>query len=133
MARTLPHSLETEAAIIGCVLTDAACLRRLAHVEVEAFYGPRHQALWMAIGNLAATSQPIDPVTVEAELGRIGKLEAVGGMAAIGEIYIRHSAPSMVDAYAATLIEHWNGRRAIEATARVLDALWAGDDDGGVP
>ena len=128
-ARVLPHSRETEAALIGAVLTDPACLRRLSAVVVETFYEPRHRALWMAIRNLEATSQPIDPVTVEAELGRLGKLEAVGGMAAIGEIYIKHSSSSAVDAYAATLIEHANGRIAITEVGRLLDALWAGRDD----
>lgn len=129
MSRILPHSLETEAAILGAVMADGTCLRRLEHVGVEAFHSPRHQAIWSAVRNLAATAQPIDPVTIEAELGRTGRLEAIGGMAAIGEIYIRHSSAASVDAYAATLIEHWNGRRAIAEVARVLDALWAGADD----
>lgn len=129
MTRVLPHSLETEAALLGAVMTDATCLRRLAHVGVEAFHSPKHQAIWSAVRNLEATAQPIDPVTIEAELGRSGRLAAIGGMAAIGEIYIRHSSASSVDTYAATLIEHWNGRRAIAAVAGVLDALWAGEDD----
>lgn len=129
MTRVLPHSLETEAALLGAIMTDPACLKRLAVVEVETFYSPKHQAIWSAMANLEATGQPIDPVTVEAELGRMGKLDAVGGMAAIGEIYVRHSSASAVESYAATLTEHWNGRRAIVALGRVLDALWAAKDD----
>ena len=56
MSRILPHSLETEAAILGAVMADGACLRRLEHVGVEAFHSPRHQAIWSAVRNLAATA-----------------------------------------------------------------------------
>jgi replicative DNA helicase len=111
------------------VLTDPAVLRHLVHVGVESFYSPRHQAIWNAIRNLEATSQPIDPVTVEAELGRLGKLDAVGGMAAIGEIFLKHSSVSSVEAYAATITDHENTRTAIRAVASILDALWKGEDD----
>lgn len=129
MTRVLPHSLDTEAALLGAIMTDPACMRRLKAIAVETFYSPKHQAIWTAIARLDETSQPIDPVTVEAELARLGKSHAVGGLAAVGEIYIHHSSVSSVDAYAATLIELWNSRIAIAAVGRLHDALWAGRDD----
>lgn len=129
MNRVLPHSLETEAALLGALLTDPTKIRRLAALAVEAFYAPKHQAIWSAIIRLEEKSQPIDAFTVEAELGRMGKLEAVGGMATIGEILLKSSAVSMIDAYAATVVEHWSSRIAITEVGRVLDALWAGADE----
>ena len=126
MTRVLPHSLDTEAALLGAVMTDPACLRRLKAIAVETFYSPKHQAIWTAIARLDETSQPIDPVTIEAELARLGKSQAVGGLAAVGEIYIQHSSVSSVDAYAATLIELWNSRSTDYDLRPVDDAVVQG-------
>jgi len=86
--RILPHNLSAEASVLGGVLLRRAALDApaVAALEVPDFYGPKHQAVWMAMRNLEATSQPIDPITVEVELQRLGKLDAVGGLAFLGEL-----------------------------------------------
>jgi replicative DNA helicase len=127
--RVLPHDVEIEAAVIGGVLTDPSTLRKLEAITVEHFYHPKHQAMWIAIRRLHEKSEPIDPVTVESELTEIGKVDAVGGFAFIGELLLKPWSPIALDFYIDKLIEHADGRRAIERTAHILDTLYAGEDD----
>lgn len=129
--RILPHNLSAEASVLGGVLLRRAALDApaVAALEVPDFYSPKHQAAWMAIRNLEATSQPIDAVTVEVELQRLGKLDAVGGLAFLGELMLSTPGLDHVAAYAALVGKLSTRRKVIQATADVLDRLYAADED----
>src|SRR5262245_10900551 len=84
--RTMPHNLDAEASIIGGVLIRNELLPELAAIEIDDFYLYHHRLVWEAIRNLESAHQPIDIVTLEAEIQRRGKLEAIGGVAFLGEL-----------------------------------------------
>jgi len=129
--RILPHNLSAEASVLGGVLLRRAALDApaVAALEVPDFYSPKHQAAWMAIRNLEATSQPIDAVTVEVELQRLGKLDAVGGLAFLGELALVTPSADRVADYAAIVGKLSTRRKVIQACADVLDRLYAADED----
>src|SRR5262245_26596993 len=85
-ARVTPHNLDAEASILGGIFLRNEVLSQLDTLEVEDFYSPKHQAVFQAMRNLEATAKPIDPVTVVAELERVGKAEAVGGLGFLSEL-----------------------------------------------
>ena len=130
-SRTLPHNLDVEASILGGVLLRRECLDLpdVDRLEVEDFYSPKHQAVWMAMRNLAAQMAPIDPVTVEAELARLGKSDAVGGLAFMGELAIRVPSPDNVAHYARSVAALAIRRATIIAAGEVVDRLYAADDE----
>ena len=68
--RVIPHDDEAEAGVLGGVMSHNDWLRKLADLQVEDFYGPKHQAVFGAMRNLEATATPIDPITVEAGIVR---------------------------------------------------------------
>src|SRR3954453_10090824 len=80
-------------AVLGSVLIAEAALSTL-QVEVrlrpEDFYLPKHGSIFRAMVSLADKSQPVDALTVAAELDQVGELQQVGGSAYI------HSLPSNV-------------------------------------
>ena len=129
--RILPHNLSAEASVLGGVLLRRAALDEpaVAALEVPDFYGPKHQAVWMAMRNLEATSQPIDPITVEVELQRLGKLDAVGGLAFLGELALVTPTAERTADYAAIVGKLSTRRKVIQACADVLDRLYAADQD----
>lgn len=126
---TLPSSTTLEAAILGAIIACPECLPRCSGLTVAHFYHPRHQAAFMAIRNLEATLSPIDPVTIEGELRRIGKLEAVGGLEFIASLVAGQWGLGALDTYVDDLTEMANSRAAITRAAEVLDALIAGADE----
>lgn len=129
--RILPHNLSAEASVLGGVLLRRAALDEpaVAALEVPDFYGPKHQAVWMAMRNLEATSQPIDPITVEVELQRLGKLDAVGGLAFMGELALVTPTAERTADYAALVGKLSTRRKVIAACSDVLDRLYAADED----
>jgi replicative DNA helicase len=129
--RILPHNLSAEASVLGGVLLRRAALDEpaVAALEVPDFYGPKHQAVWMAMRNLEATSQPIDPITVEVELARLGKLDAVGGLAALGELMLAPPSVERAGDYARIVARLAVRRRVIVALGEAQDRLYAADED----
>src|SRR5437870_3832731 len=77
-----PHDLEAEAAVLGSVLLDPAAIDRVRDwLTPEHFYRENHGQVYRATQVLALRGEPIDNVTVGAELQRMGILERVGGRA----------------------------------------------------
>lgn len=122
------HNPDSEAAVLGGVLLRNDVLVSLP-LEIEDFYDPRHQAVFQAMRNLEATMRPIDPVTVEAELARLGKSEAVGGLAFALELQLRVPEADNVRHYAAEVIRLANRRAAIRALKERAYALETLDDE----
>src|SRR5690349_6160809 len=98
--RVLPHNLDAEAAVLGSVLLRPDALVELDTLEVEHFYDHRHKVVWQAMRNLEAAHRPIDVVTVELEIQKTGKLEAIGGVALLGELALRTATVENAVAYA---------------------------------
>src|SRR3954452_10459217 len=83
--------------VLGAVLIAEAALSQLqvdVRLRPEDFYLPKHGAIFKAMVALADRSEPVDALTVSAELERQGELAQVGGTAYV------HSLPSSVPAAA---------------------------------
>lgn len=77
--RSLPHSPEAEAAVLGAVLLDPACIEAVAAVlELEDFYVPRNRSVFGTMLALRAAGTPIDIVTLVNRLGETKRLDHVG-------------------------------------------------------
>ena len=76
-----PHDIEAEQAILGSMLTDKdAVISAVEAIEADDFYREDHKAIYSAIRSLYDRGEPIDIITVKAELTSTGKLESVGGL-----------------------------------------------------
>ena len=58
----------------------------MAISDDDFFYMERHQLIWNALCSLNKAVTPIDPVTLSAELTKMGKLDIVGGREYIFEL-----------------------------------------------
>ena len=76
-----PHDIEAEQAILGSMLTDQdAVVDAIEILKTEDFYREDNKYIFQAIVNLFSKSEPIDIITVKAELTSMQKFEAVGGL-----------------------------------------------------
>ena len=76
-----PHDLEAEQAVIGSMLTDKeAVISAIEVLSENDFYREDNRIIYQAILNLYNKAEPIDIITVKAELSSLGKFEAVGGL-----------------------------------------------------
>ena len=92
--KTPPHSAEAERGVLGSILLDTETgddsrvldLCQSRGISPESFYVPRHRMLYETLIAMSAAGQPIDAVTLDTSLRAQGRLEAVGGVAAIQEL-----------------------------------------------
>jgi replicative DNA helicase len=117
--RVLPHNLDAEASVLGGVLLRNEVLTNLDRLEVDDFYDPRHKAVFAAMRNLEAVAKPIDLITLEAELDKAGKLDAIGGMAFLGELALRVPTPDNVVHYAAIVTDKHAARKLMLASSEI--------------
>ena len=84
VGRTLPHSLEAEKAVLGCVLVDNnATASGFSRLSQDDFYSPTHKIIFNAMLELLEANSVVDFVTLVSKLTHTGKLEEVGGLAYI--------------------------------------------------
>ncbi|MBR0503981.1 MAG: hypothetical protein IJJ84_01145, partial [Kiritimatiellae bacterium] len=89
--KTLPHSAEAERGIIGSILLDTTMgddarvldLCQARGLTPESFYEPRNRIFFETFREMSGTSVPIDAVTLTNHLRATGRLDQVGGVAAI--------------------------------------------------
>lgn len=74
----LPHSLESEKALLGSVLLDPTRLDKI-EVKSEDFYLGEHKLLWSSILKHNANNRSWDTITLHSYLKSIDCLESVGG------------------------------------------------------
>lgn len=122
--RTMPYNLDAEASIIGGVLIHNESLLDLTTVETDDFYLHQHRVVWEAMRNLEAAHQPIDVVTIEHEIDKRGKLDAIGGIAFLGELACRVPTTDNVIAYRDIVKRLSVNRRAILTLSRSLEAAY---------
>ena len=82
-----PHDLEAEQAVIGSMLTDNdAVASSLEILKPEDFYREDNKIIYTAMSNLYSRAEPIDLITVKAELESMGKFDQVGGLEYLAEL-----------------------------------------------
>ncbi|MEP6865950.1 MAG: replicative DNA helicase [Deltaproteobacteria bacterium] len=119
--RVLPHNLDAEASVLGGVILRNDVLLHLESLESGDFYDHRHKVIWDAIRNLEATARPIDVVTLENEIEKVGKLEAIGGISFLGELALRVPTAENVVAYTEIVRDHSQGRKLILAAGEIVE------------
>ena len=81
LGKVPPNDIEAEQAILGSMLTDKdAVISAIEVLKEEDFYRADNRAIYGAILNLYSRAEPIDIITVKAELESLGKFEQVGGL-----------------------------------------------------
>ena len=83
----MPHNLDAEAALLGCILIDGDVQSELLEqLKEEDFYQPSHQDIAAAMRVLFAARKTVDLVTLTDQLDREGKLDKIGGIQYITEL-----------------------------------------------
>lgn len=78
--RVLPHSIEAEQSVLGCVLIDQdASMNILSELKGDDFYVEAHRIIFDAMYNVYSHNSPVDFVTLTDELEKTNMLESVGG------------------------------------------------------
>ena len=95
-----PNDIEAEQAVLGSMLTDKdAVISAIEVLKEEDFYREDNKIIYRAILNLYNRAEPVDIITLKAELTSMGKFEATGGLEYLAELPEMVPTTANVDKY----------------------------------
>ena len=117
-----PHNIDAEVATLGALLLDPEALSTvLRYLRADDFYRAAHRKVYQAILALFDRNEAIDLITLCDELGRVGELEACGGMARISQLTSAVPTSANVEYYA-RIVQALSMRRELQRIAASIIA-----------
>ena len=130
LGKVPPQDIEAEQAVIGSMLTDQeAVYAAIERLKPEDFYREDNKQIYTAILNIYNKAEPIDIITLKAELSSMGKLDAVGGLEYIVELPEKVPTTANVDRYIKIVEEKSLLRNLIRAANEILSSGYAQEDE----
>ena len=130
---SLPHSEESERAVLAAILLDAD--RHLAstatRLKPDDYYFERHRLLYEAMLALQESDSPIDLRTVQARLEQRDQFEAAGGVAYLATLEVDLPDLGRVDSYVEIIKERALRRRLIDACTTIYRTALDGGLEAG--
>lgn len=95
-----PSDIEAEQAVLGSMLTDKdAVVAAIEVLKAEDFYREDNKTIYTAILSLYNRAEPIDIITLKAELTSMGKFDAIGGLEYLAELPEKVPTTANVEKY----------------------------------
>ena len=121
-----PHDIEAEQAILGSMLTDRdAVVAATEFIKPEDFYREDNKAIYTSILNLYSKAEPIDIITVKAELIEEGKFEQIGGLEYLVTLPDKVPTTANVDKYIKIVEEKSILRQLIKTSNELIELGYA--------
>mgnify|MGYP001056184077 FL=1 len=112
---------DIEKAVIGSMLTDQdAVVAAIETLKPEDFYREDNKLIYSAILNIYNRAEPIDIITLKAELSSMGKLDNVGGLEYIVGLPDKVPTTANVDRYIKIVEEKSMLRNLIKTANEIL-------------
>lgn len=124
-----PQSLEAEQAVLGGLMLENDAWDKVCEALAEIdFYRHEHQLIFRMISNVIESDSPLDVITLSEALDKVGDLEAVGGLAYLGELAKNTPSASNIRAYAEIIRERSILRQLVKVANEIADDAF---DTGG--
>ena len=128
--RVPPNHPESERSVLGSMLRSReAALLAIETLKPDDFYDPANREVYSAMFDMASASRTIDLVTLDEELSRRGKLDAVGGAAYLVELSRSVPSAANVQAYIKIVDEKSTLRKLIAASEQILQQSYAAQEE----
>ena len=130
IGRVPPQDLEAERSIIGAILLDRDAIVAVVQVlRPEHFYKQAHGDIFDAIFSLFEKREPLDLITLTAELKRRGKYDEVGGAAYLSELASLVPTSAHIAQYAQIVRDHFIKRQLIATSAKITQMAFSETSD----
>ncbi|MFA5942812.1 MAG: replicative DNA helicase [Candidatus Paceibacterota bacterium] len=117
-----PHDTVAEQSVLGAVLLDKDAVIDVAEfLKPSHFYDERHGMIFSAMLSLYENHEPIDTVTVVAQLKKNGDLKAVGGASLVNELLNVVPTSAHAEKYGRIIHELFVKRSLIESAAMISE------------
>ncbi|MBC2959556.1 replicative DNA helicase [Nocardioides deserti] len=126
--RTPPQDMAAEQSVLGAMLISKDAIADVSEVLRGAdFYRPSHETIHEAIIDLFGRGEPVDMVTVAAELQRRGELQRIGGAPYLHTLSANVPIAANAAYYAEIVREKAILRRLVDAGTKIVQIGYAGE------
>ncbi|MBI3379246.1 replicative DNA helicase [Candidatus Gottesmanbacteria bacterium] len=129
-ARISPHDEQAESSVLGAILIDKDALSDVIDfLRPEYFYKEAHSHIFSAMMALFEKHEPVDIVTVTAELKKMGKYKDVGGSTYLSDLTNMVPTSANIETYGKIVADHFTKRRLIDVSATVSQEAFSEKKD----
>ena len=123
--RVPPQALDLEEAVLGALLIDKNALSRVIDIlHPEAFYKEQHQLIYKAIGNLFGDNQPVDILTVAAELRKEGLMKQAGGERYLAQLSQKVSSGAHIEYHSRIVLQKHIQRELVRISSEIIESAF---------
>ncbi|WP_109830739.1 replicative DNA helicase [Reichenbachiella versicolor] len=106
LGKVPPQALDLEETVLGALMLEKDALTTVIDIlKPESFYKDSHIKIYESIVQLFNKSEPVDLMTVTAQLRKNGTLEVVGGAYAVAELTTRVNSAANIEYHARIITE----------------------------
>ena len=126
--RTPPQDMAAEQSVLGSMLISKDAIADVSEVlRGVDFYRPAHETIHDAVIDLFGRGEPVDMVTVAAELNRRGELQRIGGAPYLHTLAANVPIAANAGFYAEIVREKAILRRLVDAGTKIVQIGYAGE------
>ncbi|HSW68157.1 MAG TPA: replicative DNA helicase [Bacteroidales bacterium] len=120
--RLQPQATELEEAILGAIMLEKDALASVIDkLKPEIFYKDSHQLIFAAILYLFSKAEPVDILTVTAELKKRGELEVVGGAYYVTQLTNKVASSANVEYHTHIILQKFIQRELIRLSSEIIN------------
>ena len=117
-----PQVLELEEAVLGAMMIDKKGVDEVIDIlQPDAFYKDAHKHIFEAIFQLFTDSQPVDLLTVSAQLKKNGKLELAGGDFNLIQLTQKISSSAHIEFHSRIILQKYIQRSLIRISSEIIE------------
>jgi len=125
-----PQAIDLEEAVLGALMLEVDALSAVIDIlKTDVFYKESHQIIFSAIRNLFQKSEPVDLLTVTAELRKSGQLEMVGGAFYVTELTNRVASAANIEFHARIISQKFIQRELIKISTDIINKAYEDTTD----
>lgn len=123
-----PQDIDAEKSVLGSILIDKnVVVDVMDFLRPDHFYKTSHQNIFSAIVSLYEKRDPIDIITLQNELTKLGKLEEVGGVTYLSELVYFVPTSSNANHHAKLVQEASIRRNLISSASKIAELAYEED------
>lgn len=120
-----PQAIDLEEVVLGAMMIDKKGVDEVIDIlNAEVFYKEAHQHIFEAIHLLFENSEPVDLLTVSAQLKKNGKLDAAGGEFYLVQLTQKVSSSAHIEFHARIILQKYIQRSLIKISNEIIEASY---------
>lgn len=117
-----PQAVDLEEAVLGAMMIDKKGVDAVIDIlQPDAFYKEAHQHIYEAINQLFNDSQPIDLLTVSAQLKKNGKMDLAGGDLYLIQLTQKISSSAHIEFHSRIILQKFIQRSLIRISNEIIE------------